>query len=96
MTAHLHTDRDSTTNILMRFPSLPGKLKFEVPGFLDVVGLLHVEVEGQVISRKLQVAKTQGVVAKDRTGELGDVVLAPTIPMLWDMIHQNGKGKESE
>lgn len=72
------------------FPGFAGKLRTEVPGFMDIVGYLYPEAEpgSGVITRKMQVVGTRRVVAKDRTGALGDVLENPTIPMIWDLINQ--------
>ena len=70
------------------FPGFTGKMKTEIPGFMDIVGYLQPEVDPQgVIVRKLQVQGTRRVVAKDRTSALGSVVENPTVPMLWNLIH---------
>jgi phage nucleotide-binding protein len=75
------------------FPGFSGKLRTEVAGFMDIVGYLTAkvqQVDGEgVIVRSLQVAGTNRVVAKDRTSALGDVVVNPTIPKLWDMIQED-------
>jgi hypothetical protein len=70
------------------FPGFAGKLKTEIPGFVDVVGYLTAELDPftGVIDRKLQVAGTRRVVAKDRTSNLGDIITNPTIPGMWDRI----------
>jgi len=68
-------------------PSLPGKLRNEVPGFIDIVGYLHVTVQGEEINRILQLQPTQKVMAKDRTASLGATLVNTTIPEMWDIIH---------
>lgn len=70
------------------FPGFSGKLRTEVPGFMDIVGYLYPDTSGGTIERKLQVTGTRRVVAKDRTSSLGDVLVNPTIPMIWDLINQ--------
>jgi phage nucleotide-binding protein len=63
-------------------PDLPGKLRNQITGFVDVVGYLYAtEHEGEIV-RKLQTAKTDTVIAKDRLNSIGDVVINPTIPMM--------------
>jgi hypothetical protein len=71
------------------FPAFTGKMKTEIPGFMDIVGYLQPEVEpgSGVIVRKLQVQGTRRVVAKDRTSALGNMVENPTVPMIWDLVH---------
>lgn len=83
--------RDERTNRVMYAPSLPGKLKSEVAGFFDIVGWLRAESERgdngeNIIVRKLQVAKTESVIAKDRTAKLGQVIKNPTVPLMWDLM----------
>lgn len=92
-TALVGTELDEANGVYNYFPSLPGKLRGEVPGYFDVVGYLSTaerSIEGEKkkeVYRQLQVAKTRRVVAKDRTAALGDIVDSPSIPMLWEMIH---------
>lgn len=87
--AHSNTDKDDQVNIYA--PMLSGKLQKEIPGFMDIVGYMTSDSKqvgrDVVIERGLQFVKTKRVMAKDRTGKLGDKVVDPTIPMLWDMIH---------
>jgi len=81
-------DKDNNGNVTYT-PSLPGKLKMEISGFVDVVGYMTATIEDGVPVRRMQFAQTQKVIAKDRTASLGDVVDNPTMPMLWDMMHNN-------
>lgn len=92
VTALLGESTDDSTGIKSYYPSLPGKLRNEVPGFFDVVGYLNTATEKdgdnkEVIIRQLQLAKTKRVIAKDRTSSLGDLIKNPTIPMMWELIH---------
>jgi len=89
------TDVNMDTGSTRTLPNLPGKLAGEVPGFLDVVGYLHTDIEKGKIERRLQVQPTARVTAKDRLGVLGQVMVNPTIPTMWDLLHTNGakKGK---
>lgn len=86
MTALVSEQRDNE-NVLMFQPSLPGKLRQEVPGFLDIVGYMTSGTEDGEIVRTIQFTGTRRVTAKDRTDALGDLVKNPTVPMLWDLIH---------
>lgn len=75
------------------FPGLSGKLRTEIPGFMDVVGYYYSEANEGVIDRILQVQGTRRVVAKDRTGALAPKtgkIENPTLPMMWDLIHSAG------
>ena len=87
-TAHSIAEKDNNNNVTY-MPSLPGKLKMEISGFVDVVGYMTVAVEDGVTVRRIQFAQTQKVIAKDRTASLGDIVDNPTIPMLWELMHNN-------
>jgi phage nucleotide-binding protein len=71
------------------FPGFAGKLRTELPGFMDIVGYLYPENEQGVIVRKLQIQGTRRVVAKDRTSSLGEVMENATIPEMWDLIHNH-------
>lgn len=83
------SDSEGTMEI---FPSFPGKLAGEVPGFLDVVGYLHTREEKGVIERRLQVQPTRRVKAKDRLGIGGPVIVNPTIPEIWNAIKSTNTG----
>lgn len=71
------------------FPGLSGKLRTEIPGFMDIVDYIYAEAEpgSGVILRKHQFQGTRRVVAKDRTSALGSMVENATVPMLWNLIH---------
>lgn len=90
-TALMGEAHDDSTNITSYFPSMPGKLRGEIPGYFDVVGLLSSKSERRegvdTVVRTLQLAKTLRVVAKDRTASLGSLIENPTIPSMWDVIH---------
>jgi phage nucleotide-binding protein len=75
------------------FPGLSGKLRTEIPGFMDIVGYLTAESQQGVIERRLQIQGTRRVVAKDRTSSLAPeagFIESPTLPMMWDLIHSAG------
>lgn len=73
------------------YPNFSGKLAREVPGFADIVGYYSLKNDGAGgIYRQLQVQGTNRVVAKDRTGQLGQAVGNPTLSSIWNMI----EGKE--
>jgi hypothetical protein len=70
---------------------LPGKLQKEIPGFMDIVAFMQSDVKkiGKEVTeeRSLQFVKTKSVMAKDRTDKLGQLMIDPTVPKLWDLIH---------
>lgn len=82
------SERDNNNRTIL-YPSLPGKLRAEIPGFIDVCGYLYSKIEEDEYVRRIQFAKTETVVAKDRTSALGDVVENPSIPLLWNMIRNS-------
>jgi hypothetical protein len=67
-------------------PNFAGKLAFDIPGLVDIVGFLTATTSGDVFSNQLQVANTKRVRAKDRTQALGGLVENPTIPEMWNLI----------
>jgi hypothetical protein len=86
VTALMSSDKDERTGVVSYFPSFPGKLRSELPGFFDVVALLTTFSEDGAVHRQLQLSKTQRVIAKDRTDSLGDVMTDPSIPLMWERI----------
>jgi phage nucleotide-binding protein len=88
MTALSNIERDEN-GVVTYTPSLPGKLKMEVPGFMDIVGYLSSTIESDEVIRRIQFAKSRRVIAKDRTASLDAVVDFPSIPMLWEVINAN-------
>src|SRR4029077_18532946 len=91
-TAHVRT-REEEGQPTSYFPSFSGQLRSDIPGLVDMVGYLYVDLKGKEPTRKLQFAQTRRVEAKDRTGAFGTEVVDPSIPKLWDLINANG-GKE--
>ena len=87
-TALAIVDKDENGTVTYT-PSLPGKLKMEISGFVDVVGYMTTAQDGDDTIRRMQFAQTKKVIAKDRTAALGDVVDQPTVPMLWELMHNN-------
>lgn len=90
MTALAASEKDEGSGVVSFYPMLPGKMRAEVPGYFDIVGYLSAAEErnGEVIVRRLQLAKTRRVIAKDRTDSLGNLLENPTIPEMWDIIHK--------
>ncbi len=84
-TAHTIIEKDAN-GLTTYAPSLPGKLRAELPGFLDIVGYMYTFVEEGVTTRRIQFAKTKNVVAKDRTDSLGDYLDNTSIPDIWKLI----------
>lgn len=89
-TAHSETDRDNNMRLINKI-KLTGKLKVDIPGFLDIVGFYFTEMEGDELVRKLQFVKTETTMAKDRTGAFDPLEINPTIPSLWDKLQISNK-----
>lgn len=87
-TALTIVDKDENGTVTYT-PSLPGKLKMEISGFVDVVGYMSASKEGEDTVRRIQFEGSRRVIAKDRTSALGKVVEEPTVPMLWELMHNN-------
>lgn len=91
MTCLAQVEKDDKTSVTSYRPSLPGKLGFEIPGFFDIVGYMRAVDSGgdEGIIRTMQVAKTEKVVAKDRTDSLDQLIRSPSIPLMWEVIHSS-------
>jgi hypothetical protein len=87
ITALAGRDKDDNNVVTDIYPSVPGKARNEVPGFMDIVGYYYATQRGNTLVRRLQFAKTSRVLAKDRTSLLGEAIDDPTFPQLFDMIH---------
>jgi phage nucleotide-binding protein len=94
MTALLLQDKDDITGKTTFYPSLSGKMRTEVPGFFDVVGYMSSQIKEEETIRRIQFLKTEKVTAKDRTSSFGAYLENPTVPMMFEMLHNtNEKGK---
>lgn len=96
MLAHLGETRDEKTGVTHIHPLLPGKLKNEIAGFFDVVGLLstYQEAGNPKPKRQIQFANTPRVIAKDRYDVFDDLIKeSPTFPQLWELV-RDGKVAE--
>ncbi len=87
---HSETDRDNNMKLVNKI-KLVGKLRVDIPGFLDIVGFYRSETDGDDIKRIMQFQGTETVVAKDRTGAFDPVEINPTIPILWDKLQETNK-----
>jgi AAA domain len=82
LTCHV-ADVQDTLQRVQYFPMLAGKLRKQIPGFLDFVGYMKAEVEGDDVMRSVQFIKTDRVAAKQRSCGFDNMELNPTIPSLW-------------
>jgi len=97
---HSQTERDNNMRMLFQ-PKLVGKLRIDIPGFLDIVGYYRAESDGNVdadgnpvVNRYMQFQKTETTIAKDRTGAFDPIEINPTIPSLWDKLQLTNEGKD--
>ncbi len=83
--------KNDRTGMVTTKPSLSGKLSDEVAAFLDIVVFYYVKQvveDGEKIDRRLLLtAKTETIIAKDRTDQLPIVVEEPTMQKLFDLIN---------
>jgi AAA domain len=97
---HSQSERDNNMRLIHQ-PKLTGKLRIDIPGFLDIVGYYRAEADGvdgegkPIIKRYMQFQKTETCIAKDRTGAFDAIEVDPTIPSLWAKLKaiENGKGE---
>lgn len=87
-------DRDERSGLTKVKPSLPGKLKGEVAGFVDIVIYMYKKEvrDGQDKHMKV-LALTEGTekaVAKDRSGKLPTVMEAPTMQDIYNWMQGQG------
>jgi len=83
-TALATSDKDAKTGILKTKPSLSGKLKDEVAGFVDEVVFMYKKIMGDDIKRLLLTSGTDQQVAKDRSDKLPVIIEDPTMMKLYD------------
>jgi len=88
---HSQSERDNSMK-LITYPKLVGKLRTDIPGFLDIVGYYRTESDGNGgVDRLLQFMKTDTTNCKDRTGAFDPIEMNPTIPSLWDKLQLSNK-----
>jgi hypothetical protein len=84
-------DRDKTGNVTKTRPSLTGKLKGEVAGYVDIVAYMYRKTIGQgaevQTSRLLMTTGTDKYVAKDRTTCLPAIMQNPTMADIFAAVH---------
>lgn len=93
LTALVMEDKDERTGITRTKPSLTGKLKNEVAGFMDIVSYMYkkkVKVEGSTdryLGTFLLSEGTDQQVAKDRSGKLPPVMEDPSMLAIYNKIN---------
>jgi hypothetical protein len=98
-TALVQSDKNNRTGAIKRKPSLSGKLKDEVAGFLDIVVYLYTKEKDQENVRFLLCGQTEDTVAKDRSNALTLTIENPTMASVWGLLHNRentSNGSESK
>jgi hypothetical protein len=89
-TALTSEDKDERTGTMKTRPGLPGKLKGEIAGFVDIVLYLYkkeIRAQGEITVHTLGLTEgTERQVAKDRSGTLPTLMQAPTMKDIYDYI----------
>jgi AAA domain len=89
-TALMSEDRDERTNTIKLRPGLPGKLKGEVAGYVDIVLYMYKKEVGPAKEREIKtLVLTQGTerqVAKDRSGKLPALMEAPKMQDIYKLV----------
>lgn len=96
-TALMSEDRDERTNTIKLRPSLPGKLKGEVAGYVDIVLYMYKKEVGPAKEREIKTlvlsAGTERQVAKDRSGKLPAIMEAPTMQDIYTVIKEQNENQ---
>jgi phage nucleotide-binding protein len=86
-TAHVH-EKVEEGQPTRYYPGFGGKARVDVPGFCDVVGFMTVDHTGREVVRRIQFTGSRRVLAKDRFTALGDSVVNPSVPLVWEKLYQ--------
>jgi hypothetical protein len=101
MTALSKDEKNERTGAIMHKIKLTGQFADECPAFLDIVAYLYtktITTDGEPEeTRLLLTAKTEEVVAKDRTGSLpGPVMISPTMKEIFSAFKQGARELETK
>lgn len=80
-------DRDKQGNVTKTRPSLSGKLKGEVAGFVDIVAYMYKKTVGDNTQRLLLTSGTDKFVAKDRSTCLKPILQEPSMADIFAAVH---------
>jgi hypothetical protein len=90
-TALQKTEKDDRTGLRQTLPDLTGKLASQIPAFLDEVLYYYTKQikDGDTVINKrfLLTQKTEGQVAKDRSGRLPVVLEDPTMKKIFEEMY---------
>lgn len=85
-TAHVH-EKVEEGQPTKYYPGFGGKARSDVPGLCDIVGLMTVEHTGNETRRRIQFVGSRRVLAKDRFQALGDSIINPSVPLIWEKLY---------
>ena len=88
-TAHVH-EKVEEGMPTRYYPGFGGKARIDLPGFCDIVGYMSVEHTGKETLRRIQFVGSRRVLAKDRFSSLGDSVVNPSVPLIWEKLYGEG------
>jgi len=94
-TALVDSEQDNRGKMVHR-PLFQGKLKSEVPGFMDIVAFYYVKAKGEEYNRYLLTQQTDTHIAKDRSNKLPRVLENPTMTTLYEYILGNTTTEEQQ
>lgn len=78
---------DEKTKEVTVGPDLPGKLMYQVPGLVDIVGYYYSYVDEEDVTQRIMLTQHSGkYMAKDRTSALGRFIENPDIPSIMQRI----------
>jgi len=84
-TALVDSEKDNRGKTVAR-PSFQGKLKGEVPGFMDIVAYYYIRQVGDNLKRILLTQQTDTTIAKDRSNKLPKLMEDPTMQEIYSAI----------
>ena len=89
--------KDKKTSKSSKWPYFTGKFQTEVAALPDEVFYMYMteqwdeEQEDNVPVRALLTSATESVIAKDRSGTLDQVIVNPTMSLLYNTMYNNEK-----
>ena len=93
VTCHAKKDKNELTQRESVYPSIPGKLATDIPGYVDIVGYMSIEEpnigdrnRGVTSKRVVRFQPSQKVEAKDQSDMLGEVLEDPTMEKVVKLI----------
>ena len=95
-TALRHDEKDDKGNLIKTRPALPGQLKGEVAGYVDIVVYMYQKEFAQGPNRTMKtLLLTQGTekqIAKDRSGKLPPIMEAVTMQNIYNLVNGRDSG----